>query len=671
MKRVNKSTLVSGTFLAVVLAASAYAAGCGSDMPFDPNQPAGDGGDPDADPFGNKDGTTPVTVLDVKPKDPVIDYPTATTQQFQAFVSGGSTPIVANWAIDNGPLGGIDGTGLFKASGLLGGTGQVTATSGKASGSTSVSVVLHLAENPGNVSAGDQSKLLAGGNADAGFTWLYPYDKTVFPRGLTAPVLQFAGTAASSFYVHLKSKFLDYQGFFAGTNPAAITLPPATWKSVSQSVQANDPLSVEVTKLAGGLVTGPTKETWTIAQGALKGTVYYNSYNSPLAGNTGATLKMKVGQAVQVLMAGCNVCHAVSANGNVLASMHSNYVSGATYDLTNNAAPMAQTSTTAFSFAALYPDGAKLVSCGTLPGSWPPNVAGLSGNLPSTLYDTKTGAVIASTGLGTLKALMPAFSPDGTLMAFNHYEVDSGHSLGVMGFNNGTNTFSAITDLLTGSPQYVGWPAFLPDSKAVLFEIGTSNQYRSDGGQFGDLSVVDIATKTVATLDGLNGMAGGNPYLPYGAEDVHLNYEPTILPVAVGGYYWVLFTSRRYYGNTIVDASQDATPRKKLWVAAVDINAQPGKDGSHPAFYLPEQEQAAGNMRGFWALDPCKQNGSSCESGDECCGGYCRSDGDGGLACVPPPTGCAQEFEKCTTAADCCDTGSLCINGHCAKPPPN
>jgi hypothetical protein len=76
-------------------------------------------------------------------------------------------------------------------------------------------------------------------------------------------------------------------------------------------------------------------------------------------------------------------------------------------------------------------------------------------------------------------------------------------------------------------------------------------------------------------------------------------------------------------------------------------------------------------MRGFWALDPCKANGTSCETGDECCGGFCRADGDGGLACVPPPTGCAQEFEKCTTAADCCDTGSLCINGHCAKPPPN
>ena len=310
----NKSNFVSGTFLAAVLAVAAYGAGCGTDDPgFNPI-PTGDGGDPDViDPFG-KDGTTPVLTLDVKPKDPVVDYPTATTQQFQAFASGGATPIVANWSLDNGPLGSIDGTGLFKATGLLGGTAQVTATSGKASGSTSVSVLLHLAENPGNVSAGDQTKLKAGGNADAGFKWMYPYDQTVFPRGLAAPVLQFAGTAPSAFYVHITSKFLDYQGFYAGTNPARITLPPATWKTISQTVQANDPLTVEVTKIAGGLVTGPSKETFIIAPGQKRGTVYYWS------NNLGRVLRLKPGAVAPddflaaAGVTGCSTCHAVSAD---------------------------------------------------------------------------------------------------------------------------------------------------------------------------------------------------------------------------------------------------------------------------------------------------------------------------------------------------------------------
>ena len=47
---------------------------------------------------------------------------------------------------------------------------------------------------------------------------------------------------------------------------------------------------------------------------------------------------------------------------------------------------------------------------------------------------------------------------------------------------------------------------------------------------------------------------------------------------------------------------------------------------------------------------------------------------DGGMSfsCVPPPGGCAKEFEKCATAADCCGSqqGYQCINGHCARPAP-
>ncbi len=664
--------------LGAAVSAGAVVGACGADeapTTFPPGADAGPPDVPDNNPFGEGGGDVQST-LSVMPQNVVLTSNGApVTQAYSAFVNGLQISN-ANWSLDNVALGVVDATGLFTASGAVGGTSLITATQGSLVGTTLVTVNLVVAENPGNISAQIQALLKNGGNADPSFKWLYPYDKTVFPRGLTGPTLQFPGADPDAFYVHVQSKNLTYDGFFKGT-ANRIDLPPATWSTIASSAGANDPVTVSVTKIVGTAVTGPVKETWTIAQGSLKGTVYYNSYNSPLGGNTGAILKMKVGQAVQVLIGGCNVCHSVSANGNVLAAMHSNYVSSATYDLTNNTAPLAQANTTQYSFAAIYPDGSKLLSCGTLPGSWPPNVAGLSGNQDSALFDTKSGAPITSPGLGSLKALMPAFSPDGTKLAFNHYAIDGGHTLGVMDFANGTNTFSNLVDVVTGSPQYIGWPAFLPDSKAVLYEIGTSNQYRSDGSQFGDLSTVDLGTKTAATLDALNGMSGNTPYLPYGAEDVHINYEPTILPVAVGGYYWVLFTSRRRYGNIITDAGQDSTRRKKLWVAAIDINGAPGKDSSHPAFYLPNQELAAGNMRGFWALDPCKQNGNSCESGDECCGGFCRqvnlADGSVAKLCVPPPIGCAQEFEKCTTAGDCCGAqqGFLCLNGHCASPVPN
>lgn len=672
-------TVRSGMLVAMgaALAGTAVYAGCGTDT-------SGAGfGDPSKNEAGTiddsgiivgLDGTTGQGALDIKPKDPVVDFAAVKTQQFQAFLGGSSSPASANWAVDNGALGAIDGNGLFTASGAVGGTSTVTATAGKVKGSTTVSVLMRLSENPGNVSPADQTKLKTGGNGDSTFKWLYPYDKTVFPRGLTAPVLQLAGTPSTAAYVHIKSKFLEYEGYFGATNPVQITLPPATWKSISQSVLANDPVTVEVTKLSGGVASGPLKETWSIAQGSLKGTVYYNSYTSALAGG-GATLKVKVGQQAQVLKAGCTTCHSVSANGNVLAAS-AGHGNDATYDLTNNGTQMASAPDGVYSFGGLSPDGSKVLTHGTVSGSYPPNVPGLTGPRDSKLMNTKTGAVIPAPGFDSVvhAAMMPVFSPEGTAVAFNHFDTGSGHSLAVMDFNAATNTFSNLRDVATDPAKFLGWPAFLPDGKTVLYHADDHSDFATWQGAHSDLIAVDLATKTKTPLDALNGMRSGTTYLPYGTTESALNYEPTALPVAVGGYYWVLFTSRRNYGNTIYsgagDSTQDATRRKKLWVAAIDINAPPGTDPSHPAFYFEGQELAAGNMRGFWALDPCKQDGNSCETGDECCGGFCRASGDGGLACVPAPSGCSQEFETCKTPADCCNGGSLCLNGHCALPPP-
>ena len=129
------------------------------------------------------------------------------------------------------------------------------------------------------------------------------------------------------------------------------------------------------------------------------------------------------------------------------------------------------------------------------------------------------------------------------------------------------------------------------------------------------------------TCTGDNVQVGGID--PSHEDDVDLNYEPTVNPEASGGYVWVVFTSRRMYGSEATIPPFCSDPRgvnlitnittKKLWVAAVDLGATPGTDASHPAFYLPGQELLAGNSRGFWVLEPCRANGQSCQSGDQCC----------------------------------------------------
>jgi hypothetical protein len=94
-------------------------------------------------------------------------------------------------------------------------------------------------------------------------------------------------------------------------------------------------------------------------------------------------------------------------------------------------------------------------------------------------------------------------------------------------------------------------------------------------------------------------------------------------------------------------------------------------DPSHPAFYLPGQEIHAGNSRGYWSVDPCRPDGSTCDTGDECCGGYCQSV-NGNLVCTSDRPPCSAEFEKCETTADCCGAaqGIVCINHICTQGAP-
>src|SRR5262249_42710846 len=148
------------------------------------------------------------------------------------------------------------------------------------------------------------------------------------------------------------------------------------------------------------------------------------------------------------------------------------------------------------------------------------------------------------------------------------------------------------------------------------------------------------------------------------------NFEPTFAPVAAGGYFWVVFTSRRTYGNVLLGTKDQV---KQLWVAAIDQSPTPGKDPSHPPFRLPGQDPTSVNMRGFWALDPCKADGQGCMSGTECCGGYCDASGDGGApVCKSQQNQCSQNGDKCGTATDCCNVaiGVTCINHVCSEPTP-
>jgi hypothetical protein len=168
-------------------------------------------------------------------------------------------------------------------------------------------------------------------------------------------------------------------------------------------------------------------------------------------------------------------------------------------------------------------------------------------------------------------------------------------------------------------------------------------------------------------------------FLPYGTSELRFAFYPTVAPVAAGGYFWVYFDSPRRYGNmdtTKIESGLSVpagisvaapgllgTASKQLWVTAIEIapDGDYTMDRSAPAFYLPGQELGTNNHRAFSALDPCRDVGASCQSGTDCCLGFCGESG-----CEAPPSRCAKTEEACKAQTDCCEAGDYCINGFCS-----
>jgi hypothetical protein len=327
-----------------------------------------------------------------------------------------------------------------------------------------------------------------------------------------------------------------------------------------------------------------------------------------------------------------------------------------------------------------------------------------------------------------------------------------GKSLAMMDFA-APSTFSKFVKLYTpGTALYAAWPSFLPAGQnGIVFtnEITGDGRdwgatrtacdqpnptyYSSSGAPYCDGTSTTtcnfhgipcnsagataelwwVSTGTTPTATRLTSLNGGT-YLPTlsGGANLHgtsaqnslyyeqvYNYEPTALPVTIGGYSWVAFTSRRLYGNVATINPYWSDPRyqdlrfqpttKKIWISAIAGNPTPGTDPSFPAFYLPGQELLAGNGRAFMSLAACEAPGplttaTLCSSNLDCCGsasvpptGVCQLDPPP-LAnpptshCVVPSTAsCVADSGICSTDAQCCNfaTGSRCASGTCQPTP--
>jgi hypothetical protein len=340
-------------------------------------------------------------------------------------------------------------------------------------------------------------------------------------------------------------------------------------------------------------------------------------------------------------------------------------------------------------WVGLYPDGSAALSMSSVVDVARAGIfGGVSGVTDATLFDTKTGQTIASQGIPT-GTLMPFFSPDGTFLVFNDHAIGEGHGLALTHYDTKTHTASEYAMLFQEPEGAIrpAWPFVLPDDHGVVFERTDDADFTGGGvgvsgdiapgtmAPFAELSIIDIASKQVTVLAKAMGFdtpadaISGKSYLPFGDEDLHHAYYPTVSPVGADGYFWVFFDSVRHYGSRGL--------QRQLWGAALDISSDGTytRDPSHPAFYVSGQEFGTGNHRAFAALDPCRKDGDKCSSGVDCCGGYCYVDGPAELVdpvgmCSPKMTVCAKREERCVSSADCCapDAGqpaNTCIAGFC------
>jgi hypothetical protein len=604
---------------------------------------------------------------------------------------------------------------------------------------------------------------------------VYPYDKTVFPAGLTPPTIMWEGASDGA---HLKLAYdkldtLSYETAAAATKKGELTIDPADWNEIVRRTQGTD-LLVTLNSKSGDVVS-TCKFSWKIAQGAMTGAVYYNTYDSPDSAGQGAVVRLTLGQSesqtylkyqgVAVPGTGpCISCHSVSANGAALAASTHNYAptqnlyQASSYSVTQMVNPPTMSNLPESTFGAFTPDGTRILSVGnpectngslSFPRS-PNNFPLVPGPAVAELHDVKSGAKVAAKGLKPEWFMwMPQFSPAGDRVAFNHAKMGADgrtdrRELAVMKYDAATNTFSDLQVVVSNEgpaptldynpqpagaqpapagndncntppsspvgaiargtctgPCYPAWPFFTPDGEGIVFSLISEPDFMSafpgrDTPAKSELWYVDIASKERVRLDVANKGLGD--------DDALANYYPTMLPVQVGGYYWLFWTSTRPWGTREFAASPGANAggiaggivggifgmggvpgvpgaaqlnanKKRIWVSAIkprgsnEAGLADLSDTSSPGFYL-EGQANSGNVRAFATLNPCQQTGSDCTSGLDCCTGFCsiKPGADSG-SCVPEKT-CSDVNEKCKEDKDCCPAEAgqqerVCIGGYC------
>lgn len=497
----------------------------------------------------------------------------------------------AIWGTSRYDLGVVDGSGRYTHVVPVPATLTISAYAGSFSTSGTVKVTVNATDVSAAPSGyGAASFTPSPTSAEAAPSVLYPYANTVFPLGLSAPLLMWkraTTTAAKAVKVTLRypassttPTFL-WSSVVAESSTQRYQIPQSAWTAFEQTAKGRN-ASIELQRIDGtGKVQSNVVTNVIFGTGNLRGRIYYTEYAS--SGAPKVVLPYGSGTPTlaynnPILASNCGVCHSMSASGNKFISStwgSSNNNNYNTYGISNvdltsgmltplTTGPIGGGDSRGLTFGAITRTGTFAIlannwwgnpynsSSATTPGNAGPVVKIF--RLPTAAATTATD--VSSTGTGTVWGLggakpvqmyTPMFSPDNTRLLFingdtatdasNAASTASVSRQGISYFQFDetakafTNRKLVVNLVASGNPanKYTRWPTWENDSRTIMFQTADTSE---DDGYNWYAGMEPSGTSTRLKVHGKmysvdSGPVGGTPNAPVELTAMNYGLGPT------------------------------------------------------------------------------------------------------------------------------------------------